>query len=147
MWAAASLATDENQQYRRGRAFQPRSNAPVRAILLHRDCPPSLQSPRQSPTRRIVFPRASRHRKEQADLPLKFNLVMITSFQFRPCRLRPKTPRRDDVEIVSDRNSHNLKSRLDAQLFTSNVKVQTFLCARSESHFSLPRGDFTASGP
>src|SRR6266404_7265030 len=83
---------------------------------------------------------------EQGDLPLKFNLVMITSFQFRPCRLCPKTPGRDDVEIVSDRNSHNLKSRLDAQLFTSNVKVQTFLCARSESHFSLPRGDFTASG-
>src|SRR6266487_621451 len=82
----------------------------------------------------------------QCDLPLKFNLVMIASFQFRPRRLRPKTPRRDDVEIVSDRNSHNLKSRLDAQLFTSNVKVQTFLCARSESHFSLPRGDFTASG-
>src|SRR2546430_11374470 len=81
----------------------------------------------------------------QRDLPLKFNLVMITSFQFRPRRLCPKTPRRDDVEIVSDRNSHNLKSRLYAPLCTSNVKVQIFLCARSESHFSLPRGDFTAS--
>src|SRR5438067_11028695 len=42
----------------------------------------------------------------QRDLPLKLDAAAITLLQFRPSSLRPETPGRNNIEIISDSNNH-----------------------------------------